>query len=88
MKIIGVMGPEKKKIMFFLYINTLIFQHTLILFFKDRNISNMSKHIDFSTLNLNLRFVSYIFSYFLYKFKMAAKIYLIVGAQTPKFIET
>ena len=57
MKIIGIMGPEKKKIMFFLYINTLIFQHTLILLFKDRNISNMSKHIDFSTLNLNLRFV-------------------------------
>ena len=83
MKIIGVMGPEKKKSCFFLYINQLIFQHTLILLFKDRNILNMSKHIDFSTLNLNLRFVSYIFSYFLYKFKMAAKIYLIVNSRGP-----
>ena len=65
MKIGGVMGPEKKKNVFFLYINQLIFKILLFFFFNTEIFFfKMSKHIDFSTLNLYLRCDSYFFQYF------------------------
>ena len=54
----GVMGPEKKKNVFFLYINQLIFIILLSLYLKTEILKKMSKRIDFSTLNLYMRFDS------------------------------
>ena len=64
MKIGGVMGPEKKKNVFFLYINQLIFQLRLSCYFKSEIFLKKSKHIDFSTLNLYMEFDSYFYQQF------------------------
>ena len=64
MKIGGVMGPEKKKNVFFLYINQLIFQLRLSCYFKSKIFFKKSKHIDFNTLNLYLEFDSYFYQQF------------------------
>ena len=64
MKIGGVMGPEKKKNVFFLYINQLIFQLRLSCYFKSEIFFKKSKHIDFNILNLYLEFDSYFYQQF------------------------
>ena len=64
MKIGGVMGPEKKKNVFFLYTNQLIFQLCLTCYFNAEIFFKKSKHIDFSTLNLYLEFDSYFYQLF------------------------
>ena len=58
MKIGGVMCPEMKKNVFFLYINQLIFIILLSLYLKTEILKKMSKRIDFSALNLYMRFDS------------------------------
>ena len=64
MKIGEVMGPEKKKMCFFLYINQLIFQLRLSCYFKSEIFLKKSKHTDFNTLNLYLEFDSYFYQQF------------------------
>ena len=51
-------GPLNEKNRVFSLYNSINFQHALIRLFNDRNIENMSKHIDFSTPNVFLGSVS------------------------------